>query len=135
MQPDFSKQIKKWFEFASHDLRVSKLCLEQNDEAFLKAAAFHLQLSVEKVLKGVLTSHKIKFNKTHNLIELGSDVVSIYPDSNEFISTVIPLNKYIVMTRYPTDQDINKNDVLKMLPLAQKLYDYFYNKLSTDWDL
>lgn len=125
MQHSKTTAFKKWFEYASHDLRVTKLCLDQPDEAFLKAAAFHLQQACEKVLKGVLNFHGIKFNKTHNLIELGSLVVEQHPLSESLISKIIPLNKYVIISRYPMDDEVKKSDILRMLPFVQQLFDYF----------
>ncbi len=92
MPPKDFKLSKKWFEYANHDIRVAKLCLEQPDEAFLKAAA--------------------------------------YPDSIDLIGKVVPLNKYVIISRYPMDEEIKKSDILKMLPLSQNLYEYFFDKLT-----
>jgi HEPN domain-containing protein len=127
--PHSQSPAKRWFEYAARDLRVAKLCLEQSDEAFLNSAAFHLQQVCEKVLKGVLVFHDHRFNKTHNLIELSNGVKNYYPEENETMRNIILLNKYVIISRYPMDEEISRKDIEAILPFVDILYQRFMDKI------
>lgn len=95
-----SKMVKLWFTYAIRDLKVAKLSLERGSE-FKNISAFHAQQCVEKVAKGFLAKHKVRFQKTHDIEKLGNDVLQIDPALGKLFLKAKKLNAYAVAYRYP----------------------------------
>ena len=59
----------RWLERAAEDIRVAKVLLRED---IATQAAFHLQQSVEKVLKALLVAARQDVRKTHDLAALAA---------------------------------------------------------------
>jgi len=92
--------VRQWLRLAEGDMRLAELALSA-DPPISWGAAFHAQQAPEKLLKALLTHHRVEFRKTHNLdylLELG---VAVEPDVEAFRGAVAKLTDYAVELRYP----------------------------------
>lgn len=70
-----------WYKKAEKDLERSKKNLSEKD---LEEAAFHLQQSLEKYLKGYLLSKGWELKKIHDLEYLLDEAIKFKPELEEF---------------------------------------------------
>src|SRR5690348_14899512 len=101
MQPDAAtvQLVQAWLIKARHDLLAAEL-LNQNPE-LRDTAAYHCQQAAEKALKGFLVWANSVPPKTHNLVGLLGDCVSVDPAFSSLDSTARVLSPYAVLFRYP----------------------------------
>ena len=104
MRPDDARRAdaRAWLSKASADLRGASIDLAAAPP-LLEDALFHCQQAVEKALKGLLAWHDEPFRKTHNLEELGRDVVRLHPELTDVIDRASLLTEYAWKFRYPGD--------------------------------
>lgn len=95
---------RAWFAKAAADLRGADVDLEA-DPPLLGDAVFHAQQAVEKALKGFLTWHDVRFRKTHDLIELGGQVVEMESSLEDLLRRAAPLTEYAWKHRYPGEPE------------------------------
>lgn len=62
---------------------------------------FHCQQAVEKAFKGFLFWYDQPFRKTHDLVEIGQQVLAIDPSLAPLVTRVEPLTEYAWALRYP----------------------------------
>ncbi len=112
----------EWFRKAKHGIQAAE-CLLEGDSDLADEAAFHCQQSIEKTLKGFLFWHSKPFQKTHNLVVLSNECVSIDPTLESLLKKTAPLNQYAVDYRYP-GQEIHPaaEEVEDMIILAREIY-------------
>ena len=60
---------------------------------------FHCQQAIEKTLKGFLFWHDQPFRKTHDLVEIGSQVVAIDATLAPLVKRAEPLTEYAWLLR------------------------------------
>ena len=73
---DLGRLTQVWFVKAQDDLRVSRALLDFQSE-HLEAVVFHCQQAAEKAIKGYLSRHKVRFNKTHDIAKLLEAVATV----------------------------------------------------------
>ena len=114
--------------FAASFLNESK-----NKMAFLPIA-FHCQQVVEKSLKGLLTYHGKKFDKTHDLQEILGLVLVIEPSLEEVLKPTIELTPYAVAFRYPDalKQDLTLLDIDRFLEMTNNAYKEISSRIPFD---
>jgi HEPN domain-containing protein len=76
------------------------------DPPRLGVAAYHVQQAAEKLVKGLLTVAAVPFRRTHNLNELGNQVVGRWPELADAVEHLRPRTTWGVAFRYPRDADI-----------------------------
>ena len=59
----------QWLEKAQHDIITAAHVLAMPDGP-TDTPCFHAQQAVEKVLKGLLTAHSVRFERVHDLLPL-----------------------------------------------------------------
>ena len=97
---DLGRQKNMWIEYARKDLLAAKLLLENGGE-LIAQSAYHSQQCAEKIIKAYLTVKRIRFNKTHRIIEL---IKLIEPIDSELAKLLTPtdvLTKFAISYRYP----------------------------------
>ena len=104
MRPDDARRAdaRAWLSKAAADLRGASIDLAATPP-LLEDALFHCQQAAEKTLKGLLAWHDAPFRKTHNLEELGRDVVRLHPELTDVIDRASLLTEYAWKFRYPGD--------------------------------
>ena len=91
---------REWFMRVADDLRGAEVDLAARPP-LIKDALFHCQQAVEKALKGFLTWHDSPFNKTHELVQLGSQCAKVDPTLEPLTQRTAPLTRYAWKFRYP----------------------------------
>lgn len=103
--------VKLWFTYAARDLKITAHSLAFGPE-YKNISAFHSQQCAEKAIKGLLSHHRIRFTKTHDLEKLSEDAVQVDAKIAKLVLKNKILSEYAVFYRYP---DAEK----KALTLAQ----------------
>nr|WP_287413429.1 HEPN domain-containing protein [Pseudodesulfovibrio sp.] len=106
---EFLKQYEILYKKARTDLKVAKNLLEDfengDEELDMEVIMFHLQQSVEKLLKSLLAYNKLHFTKTHSieylLDAITQNSIEIIQDTNK----LIPLSEFAVEGRYAIIHD------------------------------
>ena len=94
---------KKWFEFARMDFHNAEILFRGRS---YEGAIWHCHQSMEKYLKGTLSSIGKTVRKTHDLPALLTDSVLHFP--KEILDFVQELNAYYQPSRYPDTALINR---------------------------
>lgn len=92
------EEYKKWLELAGEDLNWANVSTQSG---VYYGACFAAQQSIEKCLKGFLILHKKPFTKTHDVLVLLENCISIDKDFEglrNYVNIVVP---YYIETRYP----------------------------------
>lgn len=87
-----------WFRKAYRDFKRVEQNLKEGD---YEDAAFHLQQTVEKYLKGYLLSKGWKLKKIHDLEYLLDEAIKFKPDLEVFRSLCQEITGYYFIERYP----------------------------------
>ncbi len=140
MLPDKRKaSAKPWFQFANGDLRAA-LVLSSMPNGVYPQIAYHCQQAVEKSMKGFLIYHGVRFQKTHNLVELLGLIKSV--DSNMAKKLEEPaqfLNPFAVSYRYPDAEieELSERQIQKAVALAKLSFEFITSAIPFDaqWDL
>jgi HEPN domain-containing protein len=94
------REAARWRVIAVEDMRVARACLGMEPPA-IEAAAYHSHQAAEKLLKALLIVAAAEFRMTHDLNWLGSVVLRYYPELEDIVSALPPLNPWGVAYRYP----------------------------------
>jgi len=102
--PELIAEVLAWLRKAKRDLDAGDHDLTA-EEPFTEDAVYHAQQAVEKSLKALLAWHSTSFRKTHNLEELGEQVLAREPQLGAIVDLVVPLTMYAWKFRYPGDEE------------------------------
>ncbi len=121
---------KKWFEFSRNDLRNAEILFK--NRAY-EGAIWHCHQSVEKYIKGALSSIGKAVRKTHDLPALLSDSAFRFP--KEILDFVQELNAYYQPSRYPDTALINplsydRKTVSRLLKLTKSMIQWLQHQLN-----
>jgi HEPN domain-containing protein len=105
---------RAWLTKMSKDLRDAEIDLAA-DPPLLEDVMFHCQQAVEKVLKAFLTWHDRLFRKTHDLVEVGGQCVTIDSTLEPLLRRAAPLTEYAWKFRYPSDVPNQHKERQRML--------------------
>jgi HEPN domain-containing protein len=121
-----------WFRKAEDDLRGAEIDLAA-DPPLAGDALFHCQQAAEKILRGFLTWKDAPFRKTHDLREIGEQVVKLEPSLASLCNRVEHLTVYAWVFRYPGDTgEPSEEDAIQALSLARELYQAVLRRLPQD---
>ena len=101
--PEMIAEVRAWLHKAGRDIGAGDHDLTA-EEPFTEDAVYHAQQAVEKSFKALLVWHSTPFRKTHNLEELGEQVLSCEPELRGVVDAVVPLTMYAWKYRYPGDE-------------------------------
>jgi len=120
-----------WLQYASDDLRISKLALDDAQPA-IPVSLVLAQQAAEKALKGYLIFKKQPIVKTHQLIMLVNLCAEHDKEFETLLDYAVNLTPHVTVSRYP--------DNFTMIPdltTAKLLYDearsivaFVHNKIS-----
>lgn len=117
------KKHNAWFEFASQDLKMAELAME---EKIYNQVCFHSQQAVEKALKGYLEKKATLPPRTHKLV----DIVSLIKleELKNLKEELTLLDRFYIPTRYPDalpgsfpEGLPNEKDAKEALAIARKI--------------
>jgi HEPN domain-containing protein len=91
---------RDWLDKAEGDYTVAARELGTSDPVF-DAVCFHAQQCVEKYLKGVLQEFRVRFPRTHDLVELAVLASPLLPSLTSHTADLKLLTAAAVDLRYP----------------------------------
>lgn len=123
---------RDWLVKADRDLKAA-LWLSRAPDPLLDSAAYHLQQTAEKALKGFLVFHQQPVSKTHNLVVLTLQAADLDTDFLAWRAEVTGLTPYASEFRYPDSRlEPSPEEFEEALTAAQKLYTFVLAKLPAD---
>ena len=134
MTPDklLLDETRCWLEHVRADLRAAGLLLR---EGLLAEALFHCQQAGEKALKTLLTWHRQRFPKTHDLSELGPMCSAIDGSFTGIATEAETLTKYAVRFRYPgSPYEPDTAETQEALQLATRVFEEVRRRLPPGLD-
>ncbi len=121
--PELLAEVRAWLHKAATDLAAGDHNLTA-EQPFTEHAVFHAQQAVEKSFKALLVWHSTPFRKTHNLEELGEQVLACVPDLRTIVDAVVPLTEYAWKFRYPgEDEAPSYKEAEQALKMARQAHD------------
>jgi HEPN domain-containing protein len=128
----FLRQYEILFKKASADFAAAKILHKTFEDAEtsldLEIVMFHLQQSVEKLLKSLLSKHNIHVTKTHSLTQLFNQLAEHSIDLTLTANHFIGLENYAIEGRYAIIHD-DINDVENFILLVSELQESISKKL------
>ncbi len=115
---------KKWLSIALEDYQMAELSLHNNK---LLYAAFHLQQSMEKVLKGkLLYFQNAQPPYLHDLVRLAEMLSPYINISQKYIDFFSELNPFYIRARYPeyknfVNASLNKETVSEFMKIGKEV--------------
>jgi HEPN domain-containing protein len=140
ISPDKRKAAAKpWFQYALGDLRAAQL-LATAPTGLYPQIAYHCQQATEKSMKGFLIYHAVKFQKTHNLVELLGLLTSVDQNlARKLEASAQFLNPFAVTFRYPDaeGEPLTSEQVQRAVTLAKESFDVVTSAIPFDaqWSL
>lgn len=110
---------QEWFEKARHDLGSAELLLKESD--YFDIIVYHSHQCVEKLLKWFLIRHNKTFPFIHDLVQLMVLCEKIQ-DLSELKRDIAKLNEIMPKTRYPSGENISKEEAQFSFSVAQKVF-------------
>ncbi len=131
-KPFRSDETRQWLKYAREDLQAAEVLIS-TQPALLRIALFHCQQAVEKALKAFLVSHDQPFSKTHDLVPLGDQCVSLDPSLEEVTLLSLQLNQFAVRFRYPAEAaDSSLGEAKEWLSVAHSVLNAVLDRLPKD---
>jgi HEPN domain-containing protein len=119
-----------WIAKAQGDL----LCIENNLVARdipWEVVAFHAQQAAEKALKGFLVSRKQTVVKTHDVTFLLNQCRALGARLDGLDEDCRWLTRYATQFRYPDESDLGKDEALKAVDAAKRVFNAVASALSS----
>jgi HEPN domain-containing protein len=112
---------RAWIIFADKDIGVAEKIIDNAE--FSDHVIFHSQQAIEKYLKAFLAKNKIPIKKTHDLVDLYSEVKKIKDMSldEEMLQDIKDL---YTGTRYPSNIALFEEDSLPTIEEAKSYLDF-----------
>ena len=101
---------KEWLEFAAMDLDSAQFLLGMRPVP-VEIICYHCEQAAEKLLKAVLVAADVEPPKTHDLIQLCKKCAELDEEYEALADACIELSPYGVQVRYPSNLDLNEDDM------------------------
>jgi len=112
--------VKEWFQIAEEDLYSARV-LNETVRKPSEIICYHCAQTAEKYIKGYLAYNDIIPEKTHNLLFLLEQCITIN-NKFEIIRTECSLlNRYTNEIRYPHRMEINEEDANYSIEAVKKI--------------
>lgn len=120
MGEDSIRFAREWLIIGEKDLRRVEILLNADDP---EGAAFFLQQSAEKLLKGYLIAQGWKLKKTHDLVALVTEADKYSPGMKTHLPVCRRLSEIYVADRYPGSSEgyVSVEEVRRYVREAQPL--------------
>ena len=94
------EEVEEWLSKAEEDRLVVEVLLQTGEELTLPCM-FHLQQMLEKLLKALILTKGVRFERTHDLSRLA--ILASAGDIEQLLELSETLNLFAVNGRYPGD--------------------------------
>lgn len=123
------EEVKNWLNKALKDLEAGKHDLKA-EPPLTEDVLFHSQQAAEKAIKAFLVWHERRFNKVHDIRELGAAAISIDDSLRSILEVAAELSPFATIFRYPGEtEEPLLDDVIDALNLAIKVIDAILERL------
>jgi HEPN domain-containing protein len=95
-------EVRGWLLKAAHDLASARKLAAEPDP-YLDTAIYHCQQAAEKAVKGWLTFHSVRFDKTHDVRDLIAQAAETDSRFNTWLEAGQVLTPYAAAFRYPDE--------------------------------
>ncbi len=120
MSDEIAQSVRQWRAKAQSDWTAVEILLT-NEECPPDAVCFHCQQFVEKLLKAVLTRHRVEAPRTHDLRRLIQLAKPYVQELSDMADSSDALTVHGVETRYPGDwHHITLEEMNEMVVLSRK---------------
>ena len=102
MDEGLRDEVRGWLQKSRHDLGSARK-LAAAPDPYLDTAIYHCQQAAEKAVKGWLTAHSVRFDKTHDVRDLIAQAAEIDPRFTNWLETGQMLTPYATAFRYPDE--------------------------------
>ena len=121
--------VRSWLIKARRDL-LSAQELAAAETSLLDTAAYHCQQASEKVIKGFLVFHNVRFEKSHDIVLLVTQASDIDPEFSDCLDAARLLTPLAVEYRYPGDYlEPELHEYQEASEAAHKLYSFVVSRL------
>jgi HEPN domain-containing protein len=125
-------EVRTWFAKATEDLRAAEHGFTAAPP-LLATIVFHAQQAAEKALKGFLVWHDVAFRKTHDLAEIGQQVVGLDSSMDRMCRDAEHLTVYAWTFRYPGDADTpTAEEATEAMTVARALFAAILTRLPAE---
>ncbi len=124
-----SEVTDEWVMKADSDFYSADILLHSADEPMIDTACFHCQQCAEKYLKAFLTSHLIRFERTHVLMDLLELCRSVDKGFEKIARDLKSLESYAVAIRYP-GLNVNSSVAEAAFKAAERVRKFVRKKLK-----
>jgi HEPN domain-containing protein len=114
-----TRLTREWVRKAEADLAVAWIAARQSDPMH-DAGCFHCQQCAEKYLKALLQELGLRVPRTHELLDLRSDLRPHHPSLGSLRRGLEFLTQFAVEFRYP-GEDASKRQSEAALPWAERV--------------
>jgi len=122
--------VRQWIELADKDLALAEHTVKTMRPIPYEIVCFHCQQFVEKYLKAFLVSKGQEPPYMHDLVRLASLCGAENPVFSEIKQACIALTEYGIKPRYPSNMQINEDDMRRALCYAIDLKTFMLEKVS-----
>jgi HEPN domain-containing protein len=131
MRPEEAALLRQWVARSDDDLRMAQLALNSIPPVAW-GAAFHAQQAVEKLLKALLTFHKVEFEKVHSIDYLFDLLEAVEPGTGALRPAATGLTDYAVGARYPLPRhDPTESDAREAIEIAKEVRAFVLERLPS----
>jgi HEPN domain-containing protein len=124
--------VQNWLTIAQRDLAVARKVAAAPDP-YLEIALYHCQQSAEKAVKGFLTFHDRRFEKTHDVGALILLAVAVDGRFTPWIPAGRLLTPYATEFRYPEERlTPGQDEFARATDTAQQVYDFVLSVLPPE---
>jgi HEPN domain-containing protein len=102
IQPENRLEARRWLAIVEEDIDVAIAALRLTRRG---ASAYHVQQAAEKLVKALLVLAAEPFRRTHDLDDLASRLLPVYPQFGRQAEAVRHLSVWGIAYRYPDLED------------------------------
>jgi HEPN domain-containing protein len=124
------KLVKEWFQYANNDLIIAQHSFTDVYPKLLEIACYHCQQAAEKALKGFLLYKDIEPPRKHDLRLLNMMCFEQDADFESIKIHCADLTYYGVVTRYPSELEIDEVITKAAIEKAKQVYNFCFTKVS-----
>ncbi len=112
---------REWLRHAQSNLTLAKAGRAMSD-VFFEHLCFEAQQAAEKAIKAVFVGRRMRFPKTHDLLDLLAVLERGSVQIPDTLRQAGRLNQYAVETRYPNPAELTEEHYLEALDLAESIF-------------
>ncbi len=126
--PPEQELLLQWLGKADEDLRLAELALHAGPP-ICWGAAFRAQQAAEKLLKALLTFHRVEFEKVHSIDYLLDLCVTVEPQADRLSATATKLTDLAVESRYPLPRrEPTEAEACEAIEIARQVRQFVHDR-------